>query len=337
MKQYPDIALKARELGPIYFYARTLASHMKKMKDPRYNDPGYTFSAGANYKPFEDIMSAREVETCKNHMMETLYVMEGLHYSIGRPYFKVWPSIAESLRHTDMPIQGEHFRMPYQVFEVRFPDHEDNPMRPCSAMLCGLAPGHLWKDGREHTLVLLFVMEDKTDVVGNTWMGDIPIKEGLSLEDALNETALQEQCPNPDLVRGLMRIAVGVAFFGVDRHEVVLPELPRKVIDQYFTARKVGNLREEEQVLRQARTSTDGLGWKVGSEIDLPTALVVTHYRTESEESGRHLTHSHPRRGYMGFRACGEGRVDRRLCFIPPTIVRPDLPMGAGHGYRIKG
>jgi hypothetical protein len=69
--------------------------------------------------------------------------------------------------------------------------------------------------------------------------------------------------------------------------------------------------------------------------IDLPQPEYVGLYQKRSAET-RELTHGHIRTGHIRWQACGKDRQDRRLQFIHPAVVRPDLPLRQSHGYRIR-
>lgn len=129
----------------------------------------------------------------------------------------------------------------------------------------------------------------------------------------------------------IFRLCVGVALFGIERHELILPDLPREVID------KRGRKSKRQKVMAKERRERDEKkcnGWLVGSEIDLPRPLVKRDQCREG--TGTELQYGHIRSGHMRYQPCGPGNKDRKLIFLPPTVVRPDLPIRQMHGYRIK-
>jgi hypothetical protein len=71
----------------------------------------------------------------------------------------------------------------------------------------------------------------------------------------------------------------------------------------------------------------------VGSEIALPR-----YERTQDDDehgTGKSLEYGHMRSGHMRMQPHGKGNKERKLIFIPPTVVRPDLPIKASRGYKI--
>jgi hypothetical protein len=310
----PDAARTIKEEGPVLFYRNRIG---RMMEHSTQDEDGF---AG-----------------------EAVHRVEGALYESGRPYYKVWPSIATSLCHTEMRVDGEFFRLPYGAMEIRFPKR-DNPMEPACAVLAAKLEGNLWSDGRDWSLMIVFFdnvphfndVDELTVSVGNYWVADMPVRAGQSLEDSLDQTALMRETPNPGLVRRIMRVVVGAAFFGVDRHEVILPEVRRSTIDYYRQTGRQPTPSEAKAALADAKR-LGMFGWKVGSEIDLPTKIVNHHLPDDGRPKERHeLTAGYIRRGHMRMQPCGEKSEKRKLIFVAPTVVRPDLPLGSQHGYRVR-
>jgi hypothetical protein len=243
-------------------------------------------------------------------------------------------------------VDGEHFRLPYSALEVRFPKGEDNTLLPaCAVLVARLNNDDLlcaWDDGRDWTFVVMWfdnVPEFSTrDDAGRYHIAAIPVRKGLLLEDALDQTALIQFAKDPGLCRRIVRVAVGVCFFAMDRHELILPEVRRKVIDRYIAARRQPTPAEVEEALRDAREHGMGNGYKLGSELVLPRPLVRTHGIGEGGErvDGHELTHGHIRRGHMKMQPHGKERKQKKLIFVAPTVVRPDLPLGATRGHQVR-
>ena len=130
----------------------------------------------------------------------------------------------------------------------------------------------------------------------------------------------------------LMRIAVCTMFFGVENHELVMPDIHREVL----TIKGKGKRKRITEQMRIDRELAKCKGWKVGSEIDLPRPLIRREGYSGNEGTGKELEHGHIRSGHMRMQPCGKGNKDRKLIFLPPTVVRPDLPMRTTRGYRIQ-
>lgn len=310
----PERGLREQLLaeGPLEFYRKRREGHARRQPNP----------------------FATEEEVGLNHCADCLHEAEEKLYQAGKPYYKIWPAIASQLCDTEMRIPGQFFRLPFPGMEIRLPTR-DNPLEPARACVVARLEGNAWLDGRDWGLVVAF-MDGEPEAKGTRiWLADIPIRPTLLLEDALDQTSLVQQCPDPALARRLVRVCVGVCFFGVDNHEAILPDLPRAVIDRYQREGRTPSGSVAKKHLKEARKA--GLfGWKVGSEIDLPRPVIQHHPAGEGQGEHRELTAGHVRRGHMRMQAHGEKLSQRKLIFVPPTLVRPDLPLASTHGYRVR-
>lgn len=222
----------------------------------------------------------------------------------GCPYYKVYPGIAAALSDTKLHFAATEVRPPFSCFEVRLPQGW-----AARAMLVAYS----WE-----AVHFAFHECGYETTVRYTLNKERSIAESLDVE------------PDKDF-RDLCAIAIGVALFGVENHELVLPDLPREVIDKRCRKTKRQRAMERE---RREREEKKCKGWLVGSEIDLPRPLVLRDRCRVG--TGTELQHGHIRSGHMRYQPCGEGGKDRKLIFVAPTVVRPDLPMRQMHGYRIK-
>jgi hypothetical protein len=139
-----------------------------------------------------------------------------------------------------------------------------------------------------------------------------------------------EYVPSIEMVRKTVNIAIATCFFGIDQHEFVLPDLPRKKLERKI--RVAGNAADAVTDIRDARRHTKK--WTIGREINLPLPITSV-VDAPSQEGKREWNHATLRRGHMRWQAVGEKRSERKLIFVHPHICRPDLPMRQAHGYRI--
>ena len=151
-------------------------------------------------------------------------------------------------------------------------------------------------------------------------------EKSLEQMSKLNEPG--EYCPSKEMIRRILKLTVATAFFGIDQHEMVMPDLPRKKLQRRI--QRASSLAELSEELKRDRAHLKK--WTIGREISLPRPILDT-VKVESNEI-RSLTHGYLRRGHMRYQVCGEGRKMRKLIFIHPQHVRPDLPL-AQHGFRI--
>jgi hypothetical protein len=184
---------------------------------------------------------------------------------------------------------------------------------------------------------IAIMYQTKTDVLNRVYTDSVfPFFANQTVEDGIQ--AWQQQVPENDdrlsdkSFKRLMKILAATCFFAVDKHELVLPDVPRELITIKRTKRKGQAISEQRRVERELAKCR---GWVVGREIDLPRPLI--HY-VDDRPSATHtfeLKYGHIRSGHMRMQPCGAHNQDRKLIFVAPTIVRPDLLIRRSHGYRI--
>lgn len=272
-------------------------------------------------------------------------IMERDYYHFGEPYYKLFPSILEMLCSVSIDINGALVKFPYPAFCVRLPK-DGNVLRDgnrvIQAMLVGEVPSHDKIDLKtvDGTVVKCdrFMRINYQDNLGNISAMDVGLLENETIGDALDRWGGHDsshlECrptiTSPILLRKrIIATAVATALFGVDRHELILPDLPVEEITVRGRAKK--RLAKE----KRAREEQKCKHWLVGSEIDLPRPHVT--YEGYSEPTGRELKFGHMRSGHMRMQPCGPKNSERKLVFIHPMVIRPDLPVRRQHGYRIKG
>lgn len=287
-------------------------------------------------------------------------------HSIGRPYYKVYPEMLEMLGNTKMNFDAAYLNSPFEVFSVLMPGLPGLP----ASMLVRVHDRHRVLEDRRRFFEkhadrmppamrageekMLADYERATErltarkgafakQVGVTYYTahqqaeTIPFAywEGETVESRLDEDATDGRVPEEcrRIVRVLFPIAIAVAMFAINKHELVAPDIDRDILIRKFPggrSKASQKLAEEKRQREAAKVK----GWKVGSEIDLPRPRVIT--QGQPPERGGELTCGHVRSGHMKMQPCGPRNQDRKLIFVAPTIVRPDLPIRAQHGYRIR-
>ena len=130
--------------------------------------------------------------------------------------------------------------------------------------------------------------------------------------------------PSQEFMASWARIAMGIAFFAVNRHELVIRDVPAALKAKLDKAKQT----KSKKRIARARSKLQPFrnGFTVGKE------LVIPRQMTDSDDgvsSGRELQFAHLRTGHMRWQAYGPGMTQRKLIFIHPTIVRKDLPLKA--------
>lgn len=264
----------------------------------------------------------------------------------GSPYFKVFPRIAAMLATVNLNIQASFCRLPYQYFAVLFPRGEWRPCKDGPSLLSVL----MWESdikgwfdetadrvlslnlqfdreaepGSGLETSLLFNQINNNDLLETQVFGD-RTQMGSAATSGLTPEAFTE---------AVIRVCLSVCFFGVNRHELIAPEIPRRYVHVIQEARKRGDQARLDKLSERFRGR-----WMIGREIELPSPHVTVE-RDERDEDHevRELTHSHMRRAHMRMQASGpRDNPTHELIFVAPTLVRPDLPWRDGYsvGYKI--
>ncbi len=277
-------------------------------------------------------------------------------HDTGRPYFRVWPQMCVHLANTSFDIPIVHLKMPFRVFAVRFPRQRwiDTGSWSLGAVL---VHSSVYTGGVLNIRLLLQAYHPECIAETGATLGfaapahlfmDLQFREsGESVEEELNETlskpfgieagdrdrtdmlsSLDERWMSP-----VARIALACMLFASNQHELICPDLPRKLRIQWERA-KMSDAATANAIVEKGQQKQKG--WNVGSEIDLP--VPVTGYRVHSQEGTRGLSHGHVRRGHMRMQQYGpRDNPHHKLIFIAPTVVRPDLPISeTARGFRIK-
>jgi hypothetical protein len=280
----------------------------------------------------------------------------------GKPYYKVYPQIATMMSEVSVDIPVKELELPYPVFSVMLADDPQNDFyEPGKPKLRSLLLSRFYSEEvnkhefkisadtggfhQEPTAMLktpaLFV-----NIAFDGYYKEEPLMYDFTLaldkedtfeerfENSWNANILpvdsEDYVPSKELWKRVLKLAVSTCFFGIDRHEVVLPDLPRRVIEAKSYRQDLG---EGLRTLRDERKKVDTKKWTIGYEISLPRPIVERPDHTSSGK--RELKHGYMRRGHMRWQRCGEGRQNQKLIFIHPHMVREDLPLASSHGYRI--
>ena len=297
------------------------------------------------HKEFQEFLSRSS-----NHQ---LGMAEETWLDAGKPYYKIWPNMIDAIGHTSLNIDARYLHLPFQAFEIRLPiQHYLASHVGTSVLVHGFTLDELdvWllkhrldtraraKEPDYEDILLMFrlfyyIPNDKDYFTTDNAV----IRKNETLETTVSNL-ISSPSNEPDMVvddsviRHLFALAVAVSMFGVENHEIVMPDIPREVL----TIKGKGKRKRITEQMRIDRELAKCKGWKVGSEIDLPRPLIRREGYSGNEGTGKELEHGHIRSGHMRMQPCGKGNKDRKLIFLPPTVVRPDLPMRTTRGYRIQ-
>lgn len=269
-------------------------------------------------------------------------------YRHGQPYYKIWPGMANSLANISIDIDGKYLHLPFPTYEIRFPKSVPITEGPGHPVLKAMLVHRCDREDfdRKDDCPWSFIVHYQFDTdLKNDWMGwyfSLGIKEGETLDERFNKTWKWSTHyetgyePKQKFISQLVRIAVAVAFFGIHEHQMVLPDIPYKFVDRYHRAKASKDAKEQKDLLEKAKR-LHHYGWLVGSEIDLPQAVVRHINEGGRTEPGRELQFGHVRSGHMRLQPYGpkDNPTEYKLIFISPSMVRPDLPLQQVRGFRI--
>lgn len=139
----------------------------------------------------------------------------------------------------------------------------------------------------------------------------------------------------------LMAIIFGVCCFASGQTEMIMPDLPDE--PQVTRAKRHGKAAEalaqmeaEKAAQKRQRAIERCRGFLVGREIELPRWHQTATTEGEGEGTSHALEYSHLRSGHLRLQACGPKLQERKLIFVKPVMVRPDLPASPyAKGHRI--
>jgi hypothetical protein len=286
---------------------------------------------------------------------------------LGRPYCKVHAGIAAMLARTSIDIPAVTLVLSLPAFEIRLPAGEANPMRerpdtpPLAAVLVAWDLRHIpdlrqidhrfdpaaFQEPDRIRLYLDFgesatgnAEEIAPPVYTHLFLDLVP---GEPLEAAFQRSAAHSMPadgyrPGADFIRSTLALAIAVCFFLAEQHELIAPDVSPRLVKRFRRAKGAGPAgdKEAEKILNASR-KRGYHGWHLGREIELPRPLVTWNDAPPAPPHGSHeLRFAHLRSGHLRWQAHGPSQADRKLVFIRPTIVRPDLPLpGSSHRYVI--
>lgn len=288
-------------------------------------------------------------------------VIEGTWYSHLQPEYKAYPAIIAALAATKIEIGCEHLKMPFPAFAIRLPvdfmKEDGGPPIRCLfvAMVRNIdkkiarpvtsidsepardaltIPFALATTGIPRDVLMIqakYIDRDGDDAFANF---SLSLERGQTLDERfvewlkgskVREAYIRERItrtggyfPGDRLARELVALAVGVSFFATGRHKSARPVLQREKRPRHERRRFERDHGQEQPT------------FTVGRDLVLPREQGAPgpDHGVAGEGAGRSLRWSHYRTGHLRYQAHGPGLSERKLIFIEPTLVRPDLPIG---------
>lgn len=293
---------------------------------------------------------------------------EHMWYRFAKPYYKLYPGLLLGLAGISIDIDCGLLKVPFPAFKVHFPENyfRETEGSPCvrGILISGRRKGDKYF-GASDKLPLVF--DDDADpnfLAIDIDCGDeeahlardvkieepckpyalLETTEGKTISERLEEirqlktiNAETGYFPSPEFQASLLRIAVGICFFAINSHQVIHRDLPENL-------RKALERAEQDKSpkrLKKIKSQIDSMGYRhgftVGREIQIPKFQTQTgEDASQGSLTHRQLKFSHIRTGHMKWQPYGPKLEQRKLIFVAPTIVRPDLPLGQTSSRKVN-
>jgi len=282
---------------------------------------------------------------------------EVVFYDNLKPFYRLYPALAEALLTTKINIPVGEINMPFKSFVVNLhsdlhipaPIIEDGPSEICSFMVNMLSEpsGHrqlainyqtkirkdlLTPEGiaeLEMEVNDSFSYESNYIIDPDSYYLEFPFIEGSTLEECYQQyVADRPDSKRPtDVHLRLLKLAVGVIFLAVSQDKRYV----RKVINRIKNNEQCfcGSGKKYKRCCKLR--GIQNVGYDIGKDIILATEQ-KPGMSTVVEGRGKQLRYGHMRTGHMRWQWYNdeEGMRQRKLIFIHPSVVRADLPMKPG-------
>jgi len=261
--------------------------------------------------------------------------IEAQWYQTGRPEYKVHPGMVEALAHTNLDIPVTALQLPYPVFAVRLPSKHLREFRDAPFVRAILVSRitEVQFGQERNKLVFSTNFSDmapgldpmENNIITKVDMGAVGVETTHTIDwylDNMPDSNITDGMywPSREMTREIVALATAVALIGIgaDRN-LVRPAGAEGMSD------RMARQRIERRHGRGAAGTNHG--FDVGQDIKLPR--MPRRYDRPDEESGEgpRLNYGHIRSGHMKMQAHGPRRSLRKLIFVAPCIVRPDLPL----------
>lgn len=281
-------------------------------------------------------------------------------YMQGKPYVKVWPSIASKLSHTSLDIAGKYLKIPYGAFEIRLP-RENNPFSGMSdvpelhsifVIHCEGTYNLRGAESRQLSVWFDLGHSDHISNVGESGFDqptygylhfrideEITISETLELSEEINYAMESHSAagyrPTKEYYKAVLSLAICTCFFMTNSHDLICPDIPLRYQERYKKATELNDKKAVEEIIKKSKKIGMG-GHTLGREIELPRPIRINS--NEPTQSGQtwQQRFSYVRSGHLRLQAHGPQLSQRKVIFIEPTVVKPLLPPKPSVGYAIK-
>ena len=274
---------------------------------------------------------------------------EVMFYGNRQPFYKLYPAIAEALITTKINIPVEEINFPFDSFVINLHKDLHIPAQGPSELCSMLVSSYKIAKRGHSTRVLVINYQTKTEIsladpaffeaysidpdkcpsFNNNWIIDpdsyyleFPLIKGQTLEQCYESYVTDKGSSSTN--RSVLKIALGTIFLAISR-------------DKKYVKREVKKIKANEQCICGSGKKykkccklkgIQNVGYSIGRDIIL-AAEQKPGISTVVEGRGKELKYGHMRTGHMRWQWYNDeqGIRRRKLIFIHPMLVRPDLPM----------
>lgn len=268
-------------------------------------------------------------------------IMQERWYALGKPYYKVWPTMVDLFTTTRLDIPVEALRVPYEAFAIYLPSEPILTFQDggqdwwVHSMLIGGSEFTVRADGERVDQPALTVWVDIGEKGPNgmtvfshqraNFVAGGTIEEGFG---KIKHPTAEVGVNVPDeIMDASIRLSIAVCFLAVGGGRVVERDILSRHLEAYLAEREDSPKRQawEEKSIKY------GLGgWHIGRdrcERGLSFTRGVQYADAVRDgQSGRSLLFTHWRGAHFHTYRKGPGRNQLEVKWIEPIQVRKDLP-----------
>lgn len=269
----------------------------------------------------------------------------------SRPYYKLFPDTVEMLTATDLDVPCSVVRLPLSPLLFRF--SEGRSIVPCIEAQGGHLRTVLVAEHDDETskadeisrpqttsrMLMFWADFGETDIFGapiltyqfvlirdESEIFDVVLSRQIAVKDDSYDLGITI---NDSELQTMIRIVINACLLASSHNAIVEADVLNKHFDRYVRSKD----EDERKRIREKAVKLGKRGWTIGREIRLPAS---THLPADiSQEGHGALKYQQWRRGHWHTYLVGRGRTQRRLQWLKPVVVRPDLPTPKGRrGYK---
>jgi len=308
------------------------------------------------YKSLDEVKDHLDALPFNNNVFVRMKTFSCLgHWALfeaQRPLYRIWPEYVDMFSKTRLDnIPLDMFKMPFPAWTILFPK-DTYFVRPFLEVkylkvydfgndfipiLKGIDVGihHIIiemtvndrRTPNSDDMVLLNDLEVKQYLVDNPTATiqqaiDHQMSAGVhAIDPSYGELAVYAT----ELLDTMIRIICSISFVATGGYRFIAPDILNADMARWLEAQKKGDTKRMAELEQRAHKRRKSKSYTIGKShtIRLPN---LSSGSSDTTGSGRELVNSHQRGAHFHVYHTGKGRTERTVKFIPPIVVRDDLP-----------